>query len=145
MPVRLLVEASRSRSGLHAERKIALIVSSDGKVREASGETRPVKPLYAVGEAREVEAEVGEGELAVQVRLVRGPRGRVRGYVAVIDREGRELYRTVLRKRKVRPSRGDERYHRAVELALEYLSIAKYLRSYKPSSRSGSARPHEEG
>ncbi|MEN2999833.1 MAG: hypothetical protein ABDH61_04585 [Acidilobaceae archaeon] len=131
MLVRLVQEASQSRSGLHVERKLALVLGRDGKLREAAGEVRSVRPVYAKGEAKEILVDLKEGELGVQVRLVRGLRGRVRGYIAVIDSEGRELYRASLKRRKLRRGRGRAEYHRVVEQAVEQLGIARHLRKYK--------------
>lgn len=132
MEVRLVVEASKSRSGLHAERKLAFIVRGGELVEVRGGE--PVKPVYSRGEARVARVNLRPGELAVQVRLVRNPRGRVKGYIAVFDYRGVEVYRVVVRKRKVRPSRGDTQYHWVVERVVEKLGLSRYLRKYKLES-----------
>ncbi|MCS7107144.1 MAG: hypothetical protein NZ902_03460 [Acidilobaceae archaeon] len=131
MPVRLVQEASQSRSGKHVERKLALVLGRDGKLREAGGQVRGLKPLYAKGEAKEILVDLKEGELGVQVRLVRGLKGRVKGFIALYDREGREVYRASLRRRKLRPGRGSTEYHSLVEQVVESLGIAKHLRKYK--------------
>jgi len=132
LEVRLVVEASKSRSGLHAERKLAFVVRGGELVEVKGGE--PVKPVYSRGEARVARVNLRPGELAVQVRLVRNPRGRVRGYIAVFDHGGVEVYRVVVRKRKVRPSRGDTQYHWVIERVVEKLGLSRYLRKYKLES-----------
>ena len=130
MEVKLVVEASRSRRGLHVERRLAFIVSR-GELIEVRGGGEPVKPTYSRGEARLYRVNLKPGELAVQVRLVRGLKGRVKGYIAVYDSSGAEVYRAVVRKLKVRPSRGDRGYHWVVERVVEKLGLAKYLKKYK--------------
>ncbi|MFN4045952.1 MAG: hypothetical protein ACK4H7_01250 [Acidilobaceae archaeon] len=129
--VRLTIEASKSRSGLHAERKLAFIVRGGARLEEVRGEGVKVKPVYSRGDARSIEVSLSPGDYAVYVRLVRGFRGRVKGYIVVLDSSGSMVYRAVLRKRKVRPSMGDRRYHSMVEKVVEALKLHSYLRSYK--------------
>lgn len=128
--IELIVESSKSRSGLHAERKIALIYSG-GRLYEPSGATRPVKPRYARGSASAISVSLRPGEYAVQLRLVRGPRGKVKGYIKIIDSSGKEAYVAVIRKRKMRPSKGDVALHHVAELVVERVTLSKYLRKYK--------------
>lgn len=132
--VKLVVESSRSRSGVHVERKYAFIVRGN-EVIEVRGGT-PVKPVYSRGEARVVEVNLKPGEFAVQVRLVRGLKGRVKGYMAVYDGSGVEVYRVVVRKLKIRPSKGDRRYHWVVERVVERMGLNKYLRRYKLTTQA---------
>ncbi|MEM0497264.1 MAG: hypothetical protein QXR22_03595 [Acidilobaceae archaeon] len=131
MPIKLVIEASKSRSGLHAERKIAFIVGEKGEIVEARGSGEPVKPVYSIGEAKMITVNITPKQLAVQVRLVKGLRDRVKGYIAIYDYMGREVYRVVIRKRKLKPSRGDRRYHKIIESIVEKITLAKYLRKYK--------------
>jgi len=134
LEVKLVVEASRSRSGVHVERKLAFIVSR-GELIEVRGGGELVKPTYSRGEARLYKVNLNPGELAVQIRFVRGLKGRVRGYMVVYDSRGVEVYRVVVRKRKIRPSRGDRSYHWVVERVVERLGLNKYLRKYKLEER----------
>lgn len=129
--VRLTIEASKSRSGLHAERRLAFIVRGGVELEEVKGEGVKVDPVYSRGDARSIEVNLSPGDYAVQVRLVRGLRGRVKGYIIVLDSSGNVVYKSVLRKRKVRPSTGDKSYHFIVEKVVEALKLHKYLRSYK--------------
>ncbi|MDM7275403.1 MAG: hypothetical protein P3X22_004695 [Thermoprotei archaeon] len=129
--VRLTIEASKSRSGLHAERRLAFIVRGGVELEEVKGEGVKVDPVYSRGDARSIEVNLSPGDYAVQVRLARGLRGRVKGYIIVLDSSGNVVYKSVLRKRKVRPSTGDKSYHFIVEKVVEALKLHKYLRSYK--------------
>jgi len=134
--VKLVIEASRSQSGVHVERKLAFIVSGGGLI-EVRGGGEPIKTTYSRGEAWLYNVNLKPGELAVQVRLVRGLRGRVRGYIAVYDSSGVEVYRVVIRKLKIRPSRGDRGYHWVVERVVEKLGLHKYLKRYKFEEKRG--------
>ncbi len=144
MEVKLLVEASKSRSGIHVERKLAFIVRG-GELIELRGGGEPFKPTYSRGEARLYRVNLKPGELAVQVRLVRGLKGRVTGYIAVYDSSGVEVYRAVVRKLKVRPSRGDRGYHWVVERVVEKLSLSRYLKKYKLGESRGRVKPTRAG
>ncbi len=127
----MTIEASKSRSGLHAERKLAFIVRGGVKLEEVKGEGVKVKPVYSRGDARSIEVSLSPGDYAAHVRLVRGPRGRVKGYITILDSSGNIVYKSVLRKRKVRPSTGDKNYHFIVEKVVEALGLQRYLKSYK--------------
>lgn len=129
LEVKLVVEASKSRSGVHVERKLAFIVRG-GELFEVGGVGEPVKPVYCRGEARLYRVRLNPGELAVQVRFVRGLRGRVKGFISVFDSSG-EVYRVVVRRRKVRVSRGDRGFHWVVERVIERLGLQRYLRKYR--------------
>lgn len=120
----LVVEKSKSRRGLHAIVRKVFIVSRDGRVREVTGpRVGPAEKTYSRGEAFRVKVEPREGELIVYAVLVRGLRGRVKGYFEVYDGKGRLLYRAVYRKLKVRYSKGDPEYAWAVKLVVEKLRI----------------------
>lgn len=129
--VRLTIEASKSRSGLHVERKLAFVARGGAELEEVKGEGVKVKPVYSRGDARSIEVNLSPGDYAVHVRLVRGLRGRVKGHIAVLDSSGNVVYKGVLRKRKFRPSAGDKKYHFIAEKVIEALKLHKYLRSYK--------------
>ena len=135
--VQLRVEKSKSRTGKHAVRDLALIVSSDGSVREARPRARyPVKPVYSRGEAYLLHVNVGPGEYAVQVHLVRNLRGHVKGYIEVYGEDGSLLYRAVYRKLKLRYSKGDDRYAWVVEAVAKHLNLpVKRANLHKPRPR----------
>ena len=120
----LVVEKSKSRRGIHAIVRKVFIVSRDGRVVEVTGpRVGPAEKTYSRGEAYRVRVKPGKDELVVYVVLVRGLRGRVKGYFEVYDGEGRLLYRAVYRKLKVRYSKGDPEYAWAVRLVAEKLRI----------------------
>ena len=130
------MEKSKSRSGKHAVRDIALVVRSDGTVVEAKPRAQyPVKPVYSKGEAYLVHVDIGENEYAVQVHLVRNLRGHVKGYIEVYNSDGTLLYRAVYRKLKLRYSKGDDRYSWIVEAVASYLKLpVKRVNLKSPSS-----------
>jgi hypothetical protein len=122
--LRLVEELSKSRTGKHAVRRMVLIVSKDGSVRKPEGRGGRVKPIYAEGEARLVEiSDLRDNEVAVYIHLVRNPRGRVKGYMEVYDRDGALVYRAVYRKLKLRYSKGNPRYSWAVRIAAEHIRL----------------------
>ncbi len=107
--VRAVLERSRSRTGRHQELKAAFIVGG--------GAVKPVKldPLRAVrigttysrGEAFEMNVDLGKNDFLALVRLNRNSAGRLSGVIVLYDSSGREVLRAVIRKRKIRHSRGD--------------------------------------
>jgi len=131
IPVRL--EASKSRSGLHAARMIALLVSRD-EARIIDTRVGGGKPTYSRGWAGTVEVDVPPGHYLVHGRLVLTPGGRVKGRFWVYDWEGRLVLEAVLRRRKVRRVRGDPSLSWVVEKAVEKLGLARYVRRYNWST-----------
>jgi hypothetical protein len=122
--LRVRLEKSRSRTGKHAARALALLVSPEGRVVEPRPRmTSPVKPLYRRGEAYEAYYQVPEGWFLVYVWLVRNLRGHVKGYIEVYDSEGRMVYRAVYRRLKLRRSSGDPSYAWIVRRVADYLKL----------------------
>ncbi len=122
--IRVKLEKSRSRSGKHAVRALALLVSEKGDVMEPRPRmTNRAKPLYRKGEAYEAFYNVPDGWYLVYVWLVRNLRGHIKGYIEVYDGEGRLLYRAVYRRLKLRRSMGDPRYAWVVRRVAEYLKL----------------------
>jgi hypothetical protein len=126
--VRLVEESTKSRRGLHVDRKIALIVGAYGSVRRPSRVSGEAPKTYSVGESRYLEEELGEGEHAVQIRLVRNPRGEVKGYILVLDSGGNPAFKAVYRRGKLRRSFGDLRYARIVETVAYTIGLHKYVK-----------------
>ncbi|MCE4612603.1 MAG: hypothetical protein F7C07_02075 [Desulfurococcales archaeon] len=126
--IRLIEESSRSKRGLHIERKIALIVNRDGTTRKPSKSPGKAPTMYKIGEARYVEEELSEGEYAVQIRLVRGLWNNVQGYIIVYDWKGVPVFKAVYRKGKLRRSFGDLRYAKIVETAVYSIGLDKYVK-----------------
>ena len=126
--IRLVEESSRSKRGVHVERKVALVVSREGGVRKFSRVAGAAPTTYKVGEARYVEEDLKEGEYAVQVRLVRGLKGRVNGHITVYDSKGAPVFKAVYRKGKLRRSFGDLRYAKIVETVVYTIGLDKYVK-----------------
>lgn len=101
--IKLYVERSKSSSGKHMFRSFYVIIdSSCRKLEVTSKDLRSVKPVYVDGEAFEHHVEVPKGYFAVQLRFVRGLRGRVKGEVLVFNSDGTMVCRAVYRKLKIR-------------------------------------------
>ena len=122
------VEATKSRTGIHAERRLVLVFKPNGVVQRIMTGTERDKGTYSKGSAWKVEVSLDPGDVAVYVRLVRGPRGVVTGWFEVYNSQGEQVFRAVLRRRKVRASRGDPSYAGYVEKTLEVLGMDDYVR-----------------
>ncbi len=99
----LLVERSKSRTGMHQRR--ALYFVTDASCREVKARViseRPVKPLYSKGEAKLIEIRIPENAVAIQLDFRRNWRGKVVGEFTLFDSRGNILGRGVYRKLKVR-------------------------------------------
>jgi len=126
---RLLFENTRSRSGLHAARRIAVRVSSGG-VEVVDPPVAGGRGTYASGRAGWADVSLAPGEYLVYLALVRDPRGRVSGRITVYDHQGVPVLEAVLRRRKVRRSRGDPGLSWVVEAALNSIGLSRYVRRY---------------
>ncbi len=132
MGVRVFYEDTKSKTGKHRAVAIALIVSRS-KVVDArkhprarhAGKTRGV---YSRGYRTLYEVELNPGELAAQTLFVRNPRGWVKGYIALLDPQGREVYRAVVRELKARYSRGDPSLSWAALAVIRHLGLEGRLR-----------------
>ncbi len=131
------LEKSKSRRGLHAVRDLAFIITPDGKVVEPKPRQRmPAQKTYSKGEAYLAAIEVPEGHLLVHLHMVKNLRGHVKGVITVYDSEGREVYRAVYRRLKLRYSRGDPAYAWAVLKVVEHLRIPFKRQNLYPKKRS---------
>ena len=128
MPEKLMVEMTKSRRGLHARRCI-VVVFEDGSARTIwKPEERDEKAkTYSIGVAGWVSLP-RRYEAAVHICLVRGPHGRVKGRLVVYDNRGRPVLEAVLRRRKLRRSRGDPSYSRYLEAALKLVGLDRHVR-----------------
>lgn len=101
--IKLYVERSKSSSGKHVFRSLYVVIDGNCRRLEVTPKgLRSVKPVYVDGEAFEHYVEVPKSYFAVQLRFVRGLRGRVKGEVLVFNSDGTLLCRAVYRKLKVR-------------------------------------------
>ncbi len=126
---RLLLEATRSRSGKHAARRIAVIVEP-GRVRVVEKGSSPAKGTYVKGTASYAELDPPKGGYIVYMVLVRGLRGRVTGRIHVYDHHGRLVLEAKLVKRKIRRVRGDARLSWVVEAAVNSVGLSAYVKRY---------------
>ncbi|ALL01165.1 hypothetical protein Pyrde_1117 [Pyrodictium delaneyi] len=118
------IEMSKSRSGKHAVRSLALLVSEKGDIVEPRPRmTQREKPLYSRGSAYIASISVPKGWYLVYVYLVKNLRGHVKGYIEVYSPDAQLLYRAVYRKLKLRYSAGDPRYAWIVQKVVDYLKL----------------------
>ncbi len=122
-----LVEASKSRKGLHAARRLVIVYSAGEGRKIITTGGRRAKPTYSRGHAFMAPVEARPGDVVVYASLVRGPRDRVKGFLEVY-KDGSMVFRAVLKRKKVRASKGDSLYAVYVERALEDLGLKDYVR-----------------
>jgi len=122
--IRVRIEKSRSRTGKHAVRALALLVSEKGDIVEPKPRlTSPASPLYREGNAQDAFYAVPRGWYLVHVWLVRNLRGHIHGFIDIYDSDGRLLYRAVYRKLKLRYSKGDPTYAWIIRRVAEHLRL----------------------
>ncbi|MEM0021116.1 MAG: hypothetical protein QW039_05845 [Fervidicoccaceae archaeon] len=124
MSIEIRRERSKSKSGKHAYYENAFYVSRS-EVREIDPlKKRNAPPLYKEGESTIIQPKPPRsGEVIVKVRLVRNPRGRVKGIVDVIDENGRILLRMKYNKLKFRRSIGSAEFAWAVKNVASHLKL----------------------
>jgi len=123
--LRIRIENSRSRTGKHACRALALIVSKEGsEIREPTAlRTEEVKPLYSDGSARYIYIDLKSNELLVYVMLIKNLRNEVKGYIEVYTLNGNKVFRVKYVNGKIRCVFGNRRYWPIVEKVLMHLRI----------------------
>lgn len=135
--VEVIVEATRSRRGGHLARSAAVIVGPGGvRLVKPGSEARRVRGTYSKGSAYSVKVDLDPGEVLVHARLVRDPRGVVRGVFTVYNHEGRVVLEAVYRRLKIRRRRGDPGYAWAVEEAVKALGLERYVKRFNWSTGS---------
>ena len=131
----LSVEATKSLSGKHAARKIIILYKSDGsKLLIDKPTNQGERGTYKRGIAGKVEVIPDDIEYVVEAYLVLNPQGRLKGWFNVYDKNGRSLLYAILRKRKIRRSRGDKSLFWLVEDAVRLLGLENYIRRYNPNT-----------
>lgn len=118
------IEKSRSKSGKHALRSLALLVSPEGLVEEAKP-TRIIReePIYVNGDAYRAYIRVPKGWFLAYIHMVRNLRGKVKGFIEVYSDDGILLYRANYSKLKLRRSSGDPKYAWIVRRIADYLKL----------------------
>lgn len=134
-----LVEASKSRRGAHAARKLVIVYPRHGGKRIITSGATKARPTYSRGHAFRVPVDAGPGDVVVYASLVRGPRGRVKGFFEVY-RDGSMVFRAILKRKKVRASKGDPSYAVYVERALEDLGLKDYVRRVNWGTAGGDSK-----
>lgn len=133
--VKLFFESTKSRSGLHAARRLAVRVVS-GSVEVVDPAVSGGKGTYSRGRAGYVEVDP-QGGYIVYVELVRNSQGRVKGRFTVYDATGEARLTAVLRNRKIRRSRGDAKLAWVVEAAVAALGLSGYVKRFNWNTGAG--------
>ena len=123
--LRIRIENSRSRSGKHAYRTLALIVSKEGsEIREPTTlRVEEAKPLYSRGSAYHAYIDLKSDELLTYVVLVKNLRNEVKGYIEVYTLNGQKAIRVKYVNGKIRCVFGRRRYWPIIEKVLMYLRV----------------------
>jgi len=123
MVVRLIEELSKSKSKKHAIRRIGFIVKETCEIEKPKGRSKPIRPLYAIGEAHEIYVNIPPDAYAIQLTMIKCLRNRVKGYIEVFSNDGRLLLRAKYQKFKIRKSVGDPKYSWIIEKVVKHLKI----------------------
>ena len=123
--MRIRIENSRSRSGKHAYRALALVVSKEGsEIREPTAlRVEEAKPFYAEGSSHYVYTDLKSNEWLTYVVLVKNLRNEVKGYIEVYASDGQKVFRVKYVNGKIRCVFGSRRYWSIVEKVLMYLRV----------------------
>ena len=133
--VELFFESTKSRSGLHAARRLAVRIVG-GKVEVVDPAVSGARGTYSRGRAGYARVDP-QGGYFVYVELVRDPRGRVKGRFTVYDSSGEPRLVAVLRNRKIRRSQGDPRLGWVVEAAVAALGLSGYVKRFNWNTGGG--------
>ncbi|MGB9726233.1 MAG: hypothetical protein ACP5I2_02995 [Fervidicoccaceae archaeon] len=124
MVVELKKERSKSRSGKHAYYENAFYVSKTGVKEIDDGRRKGASTLYRIGEAYLIELkDIPQDVVIVHVKLIRNLRGKVKGYIDVLNREGAVVLRVKYNKLKIRRCYGSTEYAWAVKNIVSFLNI----------------------
>ncbi len=127
--LKAVLELTKSRSGKHASRRLAFIITEEGDLRELKDGSKCIKcKTYAEGEAREVEVELGRGEYLALVWLVRNLRNHVKGEILLLNSKGDMVFRAVYRRLKLRRTHGDPKYAWMVRVIADRIGL--YVKKY---------------
>jgi len=125
----LVDEESRSRSGRHVCRKLALVLLRDNGLKPVSRlgdrvvDREAVRPTYSRGRAIRYRVKLSHGDYAIQLSLVRNLWGRVKGWITVYNYRGELVYRARYCDGELRRSLGNPLYAWIVRLVVEELRI----------------------
>ena len=122
--IKILIESSKSRTGKHAFRALFLVIDTKGRIVEPRIErVEPVKPRYVIGKASKAYITLNPNEYGVQIELVKNLRNEVKGFISVINSEGKLLLKVKYVREIIRRSLGDPKYGWIIERVLDYLKI----------------------
>lgn len=124
-PLKLVIERTRSRTGLHRRARRAYAVTKAGQLKELTPtEKASVRGTYREGEAYVIEVPpLKADEALVYLDVVMGPRGRLKGRIWVFDERGGPRLEMKFAKLKLRRVRGDRSFFWAVKVVLDKLGL----------------------
>lgn len=105
------IEHTHSRTGKHHRISIALVISLKGGISlpDPKG-LRPCRGVYVEGFAYCGEQTIPKDCVLACVYVTYGPRGRHRGYIDILNENGREVLKLKYINNRIRIISGDSRY-----------------------------------
>lgn len=124
MVLELRKERSRSKTNKHAYYENAFLVTKSGVKEVDSDSRKKISTRYKNGEAYLVELKKPpqDGVIAI-VKLTKNLRGRVRGYIEVLNSEGHPVFKVKYNKLKIRRCFGSTEYAWAVKSIVTFLNL----------------------
>lgn len=121
----LIIEKTRSKTGLHRRTRRAFLVSRNGDIEEFNPTNKKtVRGTYVRGEAYQIVVPpVDRDKAIVYVDMTLNLRKRVKGKIYVYDHGGNLKLTLNYNKLKIRRSRGDRSYFWPVKFLIEKLNI----------------------
>jgi hypothetical protein len=125
--LKLEVESTKSKSGLHAMRKM-IVVFKKGKEEIINEPAEEGKGTYKTGKSGYVNLNLEPNEYAVHIVLVRNLKNRVKGRFKVYNHEGQEMLEVKYEKLKIRRSWGDKSLSWLIDKSIELIGLSNYVR-----------------
>ncbi|AFZ70333.1 hypothetical protein Calag_0575 [Caldisphaera lagunensis DSM 15908] len=125
--IKLEVESTKSKTGLHAMRRMVVIIRKD-KEEIIKDPIEEGKGTYKEGKSGYVNLNLNPNEYAVHVILVRNPKNKVKGRFIVYDHEGKALLEVKYEKLKIRRSWGDKNLSWIIDRVIELIGLSNYVR-----------------
>jgi len=122
----LRVEKSRSNSGKHVLNSTIYVYKKNQGLTPYTSFTvsqEPIKPTYAIGEAKLVKLRIEQGDFVIYVRFLRNFKRVVKGLIIIYNYKGEVVYRAKYINGFVVKSMGNPVYAWLVRYLLESLKI----------------------
>ncbi|MGC8621814.1 MAG: hypothetical protein ACP5I6_01870 [Caldisphaera sp.] len=122
------VESTKSKTGLHAMRKIVVLIKKGKEIETIANPSKDDKGTYKKGKAGKVTLRLNINEYAVHVTLVKNPKNRIKGRLKVYNCDAQEVLEVKYEKLKIRRSWGDPSYAWIIDKAIDVLGLTNYVR-----------------